>query len=86
MIQRLARRRNAATGQPEALPEMRGTGAGDALHEHVVAISASAGIQRLHLNVSPTNRRALGYYRKHGWVDLGPHPGREEVHLMELVV
>jgi ribosomal protein S18 acetylase RimI-like enzyme len=68
------------------VPEVRGSGAGGALHEYAVAVSASAGVQRLHLNVSPTNRRALGYYRKHGWVDLGPHPGREEVHLMELVV
>jgi GNAT superfamily N-acetyltransferase len=68
------------------VPEMRGGGAGDALHEYVVAVSAGMGIQKLELNVSPTNGRAFAYYRKHGWRDLGPQPGHEEVHRMELVV
>ncbi|HWZ91500.1 MAG TPA: hypothetical protein VNW92_21710 [Polyangiaceae bacterium] len=38
------------------------------------------------LNVSPTNLRALNYYRKHGWKDCGLRPGRDDVHLMEHVV
>jgi len=35
------------------------------------------------LSVSPTNARALAFYRKHGWRDLGLRPGRDNVHLME---
>ena len=66
------------------VPAMRGTGAGDALHEYVVAVSASMGIGKLQLSVSPSNERAFRYYCKHGWVDLGPDPKHEEVHRMEL--
>lgn len=67
-------------------PALRESGAGDALHEYVVAVATDMGVQKLQLNVSPSNRRALAYYRKHGWVDLGVQPGHEEVHLMELEV
>jgi RimJ/RimL family protein N-acetyltransferase len=68
------------------VPEMRGSGAGDTLHKYVALIATSLGIQKLQLNVTPSNERALRYYLKHGWVDLGPQPGHAEVHLMELAV
>jgi GNAT superfamily N-acetyltransferase len=56
------------------VPSMRGTGAGEALHEYVMSVFAAAGCGKLQLNVSPTNGRAVRYYRKHGWQDLGQTP------------
>ena len=41
------------------------------------------GVGSMQLSVSPTNARALAYYRKHGWRDLGLRPGRDNVHLWE---
>lgn len=38
------------------------------------------------LSVSPTNARALAYYRKHHWRDLGLRPGRDDVHLMRRAI
>jgi ribosomal protein S18 acetylase RimI-like enzyme len=69
------------------IPEMRGSGAGAALHEYALTIFAKHGVERMQLSVSPTNLRAIAFYRKHGWRDLGPRPGYENrVNLMECVV
>jgi ribosomal protein S18 acetylase RimI-like enzyme len=68
------------------IPEMRGRGAGTALHEYAMAFCARHGVQLVRLSVSPTNLRAVAFYRKHGWRDLGPRPGHENVNLMERIV
>jgi ribosomal protein S18 acetylase RimI-like enzyme len=68
------------------VPEARGSGLGDRLHEYILALLRQAGLRKAQLSVSPTNARAVSYYRKHGWTDLGPRPGHDRVNLMELVV
>jgi ribosomal protein S18 acetylase RimI-like enzyme len=65
------------------VPEARGTGVGHTLHDHALAVLRHHGVRIAQLSVSPTNARAVRYYAKHGWRDLGPRPGHEEVHLME---
>jgi hypothetical protein len=39
---------------------------------------------RAYLSVSPSNLRALAYYQKHHWRDIGPSPRDISCHLMEL--
>jgi ribosomal protein S18 acetylase RimI-like enzyme len=65
---------------------LRGSGAGADLHRYAMRFMRSHGVDLAQLNVSPTNARALSYYRKHGWQDCGLRPGRDDVHLMEHVV
>jgi GNAT superfamily N-acetyltransferase len=65
------------------VPEVRGTGVGDRLEEHVRRFFEHLGIRKARLSVSPSNSRAFRYYLKQGWKDLGPQPNRPEVHLME---
>jgi ribosomal protein S18 acetylase RimI-like enzyme len=67
-----------------AVPDARGTGVGDALHDYAVAILTRAGARNASLLVSPTNARAVRYYVKHGWVDGGPVPGRDNLREMWL--
>lgn len=66
------------------VPEARGLGLGDALHQYAYTFMRDRGARRAGLHVSPTNARALGYYRKHGWRDCGPKLGDSSVHVMEL--
>jgi len=68
------------------IPEMRGTGAGTLLHAYAIAFCQRHGVRVMRLSVSPTNLRAMAFYRKHGWRDLGPRPGRENMNLMECIV
>jgi ribosomal protein S18 acetylase RimI-like enzyme len=65
-------------------PALRGRGLGLSLHQYAVSIFKSAGVETLELSVSPSNGRAVAFYRKHGWRDLGPRENHPEVHLMEL--
>ena len=62
---------------------MRGAGVSGELQEYAMDFMRRRGAQIAQLSVSPTNVRALGFYRKHGWRDLGLRPGRDNVHLME---
>jgi ribosomal protein S18 acetylase RimI-like enzyme len=66
--------------------QVRGSGAGDDLQHYAMRFMRSQGVGMAQLNVSPTNERALAYYRKHGWKDCGLRPGRDDVHLMERVI
>jgi len=63
----------------------RGTGAGDAIHAHVVALLRGHRSLIADLHVSPTNARALRYYRKHAWNDLGLE-ANGTVHRMRLAL
>jgi ribosomal protein S18 acetylase RimI-like enzyme len=63
------------------IPTLRGTGLGESLHRYALSVFAGT----LQLSVSPSNGRAIAFYRKHGWKDLGPRPGHADVHLMELI-
>jgi ribosomal protein S18 acetylase RimI-like enzyme len=66
--------------------DMRGAGHGTTLHEHALAFMAACRVDVVQLSASPTNTRALAYYRKHGWRVLGPRPGRDNVILLEHAV
>jgi len=68
------------------VPEARGTGAGELLQQYAMQFFLRNGLRLAQLSVSPKNERALAYYRKHGWRDLGTRPGHENVNLMECVI
>jgi ribosomal protein S18 acetylase RimI-like enzyme len=68
------------------IPEMRGVGLAPALQAYAMAFCARHRVRLARLSVSPTNQRAIAFYRKHGWNDIGPRPGHEEVNLMECIV
>lgn len=44
------------------------------------------GLKKARLSVSPTNERAIKFYEKMKWVDLGPREDHPEVHFMEKVI
>ena len=67
-------------------PDVRGLGFGTALHDYTVEVLQRHGVRVAGLSVSPTNERALRYYRRHGWRDLGPRAGASHVHEMALLV
>lgn len=66
------------------VPGVRGSGLGQSLHDYALSLFTGLGIARLQLSVSPSNLRAIAFYRKHGWHDLGPREGDQEIHVMEL--
>jgi ribosomal protein S18 acetylase RimI-like enzyme len=63
--------------------EMRGAGVSRELQDYAMEFMRQHRVQLAQLSVSPTNARALAFYRKHGWRDLGLRPGRDNVNLME---
>jgi len=63
--------------------EMRSAGISGELQDYAMSFMCRYGVQIAQLSVSPTNARALAFYRKHGWKDLGLRPGRDNVNLME---
>jgi ribosomal protein S18 acetylase RimI-like enzyme len=82
--------RRAATSPAEGYvslyylaPAYRGVGLGDALDQFATDFFRTVGVIRATLHVSPTNARALAYYRKHGWCDRGVDAAHPEVHVME---
>jgi RimJ/RimL family protein N-acetyltransferase len=75
-------------------PSYRGCGVSTLLDQFVVNFFTSLGLSKILLSVSPVNKRALAFYEKHGWKDLGPRFTDEElkmnkipqVHLMEKAI
>jgi hypothetical protein len=65
------------------VPSARGRGLGQALHDHFVQFMRAGGAVAARLRVSPTNSRAIAYYLKHSWRDLGLRPDDDKVHVME---
>jgi len=65
------------------VPEKRGIGLSRYLDEYAVQHLKGLGLKKARLSVSPTNIRAIRFYEKYGWQDIGPRPGRPEVHFME---
>lgn len=64
-------------------PEFRGQDFGQQLDQYATHFFKRLGCQSARLNVSPTNRIAMRFYLKHGWVDLGPREDDPEVHDLE---
>jgi GNAT superfamily N-acetyltransferase len=65
------------------VPEKRGKGLSRFLEEYTINYLLGLGFRTARLSVSPTNRRAVRFYEKSGWRDIGPRPGHPEVHFME---
>jgi ribosomal protein S18 acetylase RimI-like enzyme len=67
-------------------PDTRGRGFGKLLDGYVIELCRAAGVHITTLRVSPTNERAMAFYRKQGWHDRGQDPEHPEVHLMERLI
>ena len=67
-------------------PEMRGSGIGDELQRYALEVFRKRGMERARLSVGAGNARAMAYYRKHGWVDIGPRPDHPEARIMEITI
>jgi GNAT superfamily N-acetyltransferase len=52
-------------------PDHRGRGLGGQLERYALDFFRARGFGAAWLRVSPTNTRALAFYKKHGWVDVG---------------
>jgi RimJ/RimL family protein N-acetyltransferase len=52
-------------------PEWRGKGYSELLDTFAMNYIKTLGYQKVRLSVSPTNLRALGFYKKQGWVEKG---------------
>lgn len=65
------------------IPSKRGIGLGKALDQHAMEYFKNKQMERVQLSVSPANLQAVSYYKKMGWIDLGPREGHPEVHMME---
>jgi ribosomal protein S18 acetylase RimI-like enzyme len=65
------------------IPGYRDRGLGLRLDEHATSYLRARGFHKARLSVSPTNVRAMKFYLKNAWQDLGPRPDHPEVHLME---
>jgi ribosomal protein S18 acetylase RimI-like enzyme len=64
------------------IPEQRGQGIAGQLDAHATDHLTRRGHRRAHLSVSPSNTRALRYYARHGWTQVGPRPEAPNVVLM----
>ncbi|MGZ3775841.1 MAG: GNAT family N-acetyltransferase [Pseudobdellovibrionaceae bacterium] len=64
-------------------PEHRGQGFSAHLDAFAMKYMMNQGCKIVRLSVSPTNKRAVRFYEKQGWRDVGPRPNHPEVHFME---
>jgi GNAT superfamily N-acetyltransferase len=63
-------------------PDYRGRGLGRQLERYAVEFFRACGFGMAWLRVSPTNGRAIAFYKKNGWVDGGPDPRAPQMHVM----
>lgn len=71
------------------LPEAQGVGRGSALLGHLFDFARKRAATRMLLEVRPGNVSGLGFYRRHGFVEIGrrrdyypAHEGREDAVVM----
>lgn len=64
-------------------PAWRGTGVAAAMEDYACAYLEAQGFQSAYLSVAAQNHRALRFYEKQGWTDLGPRPDKPGTHNME---
>jgi GNAT superfamily N-acetyltransferase len=65
------------------IAEFRGTGISKELDEYAIQLLRSKGHKKARLSVSPSNPRAVRYYTRMGWKDVGVRPEAPEVRFME---
>lgn len=68
--------------------EFRGKGYSKYLDDFAVDFFKNLGVIKAKLSVSPSNIRAMEFYKKHGWKDKGPRPFKDHtlphvLHFME---
>lgn len=61
------------------IPEVRGSGISHQLDHFATDFFKKLKVPKMLLSVSPTNPRAIAYYQKNGWTDLGPRFSEEEL-------
>ena len=64
-------------------PKWRGTGVASAIEEYACASLRAHGFQSAYLSVAAQNHRAIRFYKKQGWADLGPRPDKPGTHNMK---
>ena len=64
-------------------PAWRGTGVAAAMEEYACAYLQAQGFQSAYLSVAAQNRRAIRFYEKQGWTDLGPRQDKPGTHNMK---
>jgi ribosomal protein S18 acetylase RimI-like enzyme len=64
-------------------PAWRGKGVADEIEEFVAAWFIARGFRSARLSVSPTNVRAVRFYLRRGWCDLGSRDDKPALHNME---
>jgi GNAT superfamily N-acetyltransferase len=65
------------------VPDARGSGVSSRLDEYLCEFHARLGLERAHLNVSPSNDRAIRFYEKYCWKNRGDDPRYAELLLFE---
>jgi len=65
--------------------EWRGTGVASEMGTYAGQYLRRRGFRSARLSVIATNTRAMRFYLKHGWTDLGPREDRPVAHNMEKV-
>lgn len=65
------------------IPEMREKGYGRQLDDYATAYLKGKGFTFMRLSVSSTNHRALRFYARTGWCDIGIRADRPHMRLME---
>jgi len=53
------------------IPEVRGKGFSSELDNFATSYLKELGFKKARLSVSPTNLRAINFYTKNGWQDIG---------------
>ena len=61
----------------------RGTGAAEELDAYTEQIFTELGLTRAYVATFPQNERAIRFYLRQGWTDLGPPAWQPRVHLLE---
>ena len=67
------------------IPEWRGAGIASLIEDYASAALQEQGFHSARLSVTLQNRRAIRFYLKKGWKDLGPRADCLSVHNMEKV-
>jgi RimJ/RimL family protein N-acetyltransferase len=65
------------------IPSERGTGAAAELDAYTETVFTELGMTRAYVAAFPNNERAMRFYLRQGWNDLGPAAWQPRVHLLE---
>ena len=66
-------------------PKWRGAGVAGAIEEYACASLQAHGFQSAYLSVAAQNHRAIRFYKKQGWADLGPRLDKPSTHNMKKI-